>query len=149
LQESKLNHWDERHMYWPLCQQRVFTCPALLEQLNVISFCFSHAFLWVCVLHIWLSGHCWASSYQWVEKGKLENRWEICLRMRYNLRGLRERDLGRVNIVIWFLSVLLAFNFRSFFLLTIKLLIYCIVGKTRKVWERSEAKKMYKIATFA
>jgi hypothetical protein len=28
------------------------------------------------------------------------NRWEICLRMRYNLRGLRERDLGRVNIVI-------------------------------------------------
>ena len=27
------------------------------------------------------------------------NRWEICLRMRYNLRGLRERDLGRVNIV--------------------------------------------------
>ena len=28
------------------------------------------------------------------------NRWEIYLRMRYNLRGLRERDLGRVNIVI-------------------------------------------------
>jgi hypothetical protein len=23
-----------------------------------------------------------------------QNRWEICLRMRYNLRGLRERDLG-------------------------------------------------------
>ena len=29
-----------------------------------------------------------------------KNRWEICLRMRYNLRGIRERDLGRVNIVI-------------------------------------------------
>jgi hypothetical protein len=28
------------------------------------------------------------------------NRWEICLRMRYILRGLRERDLGRVNTVI-------------------------------------------------
>jgi hypothetical protein len=28
------------------------------------------------------------------------NRWEICLRMRYDLRGLRERDVGRVNIVI-------------------------------------------------
>jgi hypothetical protein len=28
------------------------------------------------------------------------NRWEICLRMRYNFRGLRERYLGRVNIVI-------------------------------------------------
>jgi hypothetical protein len=33
-------------------------------------------------------------------KRRLWNRWEICLRMRYNLRGLRERDLGRVNIVI-------------------------------------------------
>jgi hypothetical protein len=43
-----------------------------------------------------------------------QNRWEICLRMRYNLRGLRERDLGRVNIVIWFLSVLLAFLGRFF-----------------------------------
>ena len=39
--------------------------------------------------------------------------------------------------------------FRSFFLLTKKLLIYCIVGNTRKAWERSEDKKMYKIATFA
>jgi hypothetical protein len=76
------------------------------------------------------------------------NRWEICLRMRYNLHGLRERDLGRVNIVIWFLSVLLVFLV-SFFLLTKKLLIRCIVGNTRKVWERSEDKKMYKIATFA
>ena len=28
------------------------------------------------------------------------NRWEICLRMRYILRGLREKDLGRVNTVI-------------------------------------------------
>jgi hypothetical protein len=34
-----------------------------------------------------------------VEVGR-KNRWEIFLRMRYNLRGLRERDLGRVNIVI-------------------------------------------------
>ena len=76
------------------------------------------------------------------------NRWEICLRMRYNFRGLRERDLGRVNIVIWFLSVLLVFLV-SFFLLTKKLLIHCIVGNTRKVWKRSEDKKMYKIATFA
>jgi hypothetical protein len=31
---------------------------------------------------------------------ELINRWEICLRMRYILRGLRERDLGRVNTVI-------------------------------------------------
>jgi hypothetical protein len=42
------------------------------------------------------------------------NRWEICLRMRYNLRGLREKYLGRVNIVIGFLSVLLAFLGRFF-----------------------------------
>ena len=76
------------------------------------------------------------------------NRWEICLRMRYILRGLRERDLGRVNIVIRFLSVLLVVLV-SFFLLTKKLLIHCIVGNTRKVCERSEDKKMYKIATFA
>jgi hypothetical protein len=44
----------------------------------------------------------------------LHNRWEICLRMRYILRGLRERDLGRVNTVIWFLSVLFAFLSHSF-----------------------------------
>jgi hypothetical protein len=50
----------------------------------------------------------------------------------------KERDLGRVNIVIWFLSVLFA-CLVSFFLLTKKLLIYCIVRKARKVWERSEA----------
>jgi hypothetical protein len=45
---------------------------------------------------------------------KERNRWEICLRMRYILRGLRERDLGWVNTVIWFLSVLFVFLSRVF-----------------------------------
>jgi hypothetical protein len=39
--------------------------------------------------------------------------------------------------------------FVSFFLLTKQLLIHCIVGKARKVSERSQAKNIYKIATFA
>jgi hypothetical protein len=39
--------------------------------------------------------------------------------------------------------------FASLFFPTKKLLIHCIVGKARKVWERSQAKNIYKIAIFA
>jgi hypothetical protein len=41
-----------------------------------------------------------ANSVHLFDNYVMNNMWEICLRMRYNLRGLRERDLGRVNMVI-------------------------------------------------
>ena len=60
------------------------------------------------------------------------NRWEICLRMRYNLRGFREKRLGAIkysNLIFErFIGV-----FGHVFSANQKMLIYCIIGKARKV----------------
>jgi hypothetical protein len=55
-----------------------------------------HRTMLICELFMTnLTGH-----YGDIASHARQNRWEICLRMRYILRGLRERDLGRVNTVI-------------------------------------------------
>ena len=53
----------------------------------------------------------------------------------------RKETWGEVNLAIRLFSVLGGF-LTSFFLPTQFLLIYWIIGKARKVWERSEAKKI-------
>jgi hypothetical protein len=67
--------------------------------------------------------------------------WEICLRMRYHLRGLREKRLGASKY-----SNLISERFIGVFSLVFsanqKMLIYCIIGKAREGGEHSEAKKV-------
>jgi hypothetical protein len=124
-------YWQIRLLTYPTCRNPLarinifggYHASYILSSYLHLAFCsLGLKFIWL-IFRFQLRWKCWSSDKLYsdaVRSGSSDedvaspNRWEICLRMRYILRGLRERDLGRVNTVIWFLSVLFAFLSRFF-----------------------------------